>query len=281
MTLLDIINTLPTKLLEMPMTDKLKVGDYMTYDVDIVSPDSTVADVIGLIERTGHESFPVVRNGKVDGYVTSTDLLLCGQNDKISKVMSTDLVLAHQEMDLADAARVMFRTGMSKLPVVDKHGKLIGLLSNADVIRSQIERADPKKVWKLKRTLETIHDVKISVANDKVAINQLVPTQSKIYADELEGRTYELKKGMVEPIVVIRKPGKLLLVDGHHRVIAARKLGIDTMDAYILILEKDISLGMEKTARNIGLHSLNDIKILDYPPHPLVEFTRRGWRRLK
>ncbi|ATZ61597.2 MAG: CBS domain-containing protein [Methanosarcinales archaeon Met12] len=263
------------------MTDKLKVGDYMTYDVDIVSPDSTVADVIGLIERTGHESFPVVRNGKVDGYVTSTDLLLCGQNDKISKVMSTDLVLAHQEMDLADAARVMFRTGMSKLPVVDKHGKLIGLLSNADVIRSQIERADPKKVWKLKRTLETIHDVKISVANDKVAINQLVPTQSKIYADELEGRTYELKKGMVEPIVVIRKPGKLLLVDGHHRVIAARKLGIDTMDAYILILEKDISLGMEKTARNIGLHSLNDIKILDYPPHPLVEFTRRGWRRLK
>ncbi len=114
-----------------------------------------------------------------------------------------------------------------------------------------------------------------------MAINQLVPTQSKIYADELEGRTYELKKGMVEPIVVIRKPGKLLLVDGHHRVIAARKLGIDTMDAYILILEKDISLGMEKTARNIGLHSLNDIKILDYPPHPLVEFTRRGWRRLK
>ncbi|MCD5409776.1 MAG: CBS domain-containing protein [Methanocellales archaeon] len=263
------------------MADKLKVGDYMTYDVDIVSPDSTVADVIDLIKRTEHESFPVVRNGKVEGYITSTDLLLCGQKDKISKVMSTDLVLAHPEMDLRDAARVIFRTGLSKLPVVDDNGTLVGLLSNADVIRSQIERANPEKVWKLKKTLETIHDIKIRVAHNEVAINQLIPTQSKIYADELEGRTYELKKGMVEPIVVIQKPGKLLLVDGHHRVIAARKLGIDTMDAYLLILEKDISLGMEKTARNIGLHSLKDIKILDYARHPLVEFTRRGWRRMK
>lgn len=263
------------------MADKLKVEDYMTYDVDIVSPDSTVADVITLIEKTEHESFPVVRNGKVEGYITSTDLLLCDKRDRISEVMSTDLVLAHPEMDLRDAARVMFRIGLSKLPVVDEHGALVGLLSNSDVIRSQIERANPEKVWKLKKTLETIHSVNIRVAHDKLAINQLVPTQPKIYADELEGRTYELKKGMVEPIVVIQKPGKLLLVDGHHRVIAARKLGIGTMDAYILILDRDISLGMEKTARNAGLNSLNDIKILDHARHPLVEFTRRGWRRMK
>jgi len=48
-------------------------------------------------------------------------------------------------------------------------------------------------------------------------IVDLVPTQSKIFADELEGRKYELEKGLAEPLIVIQKRNKILLVDGHHR----------------------------------------------------------------
>ena len=246
------------------MTDKLKVEDYMTHDVITVSPEDTVADVIDLIHKTEHDGFPVVKNGKVEGYVSSMDLLSSGQDYPVSTIMSTDLVVAHPDMYLTDAARVMFRTGVSKLLVVNDAGCLVGILSNADVIRSQIERADPQKVWKLKKTLEVIHDIKVSVKRDKVLIDQLVPTQPKIHVDELEGRIYELKKGLTEPIVVIQKPHKMLLVDGHHRVIAAKKLGIDTMDAYIIVLGKSVPLGMERTAKDAGLHSLDDVKILDY-----------------
>ncbi|MDI6888646.1 MAG: CBS domain-containing protein [Methanocellales archaeon] len=261
------------------MTDKLKVADYMTHDVVTVSPKNTVADVINLIRKTEHESFPVVENGKVIGYISSADLLRRNPKDRISKIMSTDLIVANPAMDLTDAARVMFRTGFSKLPVVDDEGRLVGLLSNSDVIRSQIERATPEKVWKLKRTLETVHDTKINVERGEVTINQLVPTQPKIYADELEGRIYELKKGLTEPLVVIQKPNRMVLVDGHHRVVAAKKLGIDMMDAYILTLEKDVPLGMERTARDIGLHSLADINILDYARHPLAEATKLRRRK--
>ena len=64
--------------------------------------------------------------------------------------------------------------------------------------------------------------------------------------------------------MVIKKPHKMLLVDGHHRVIAAKKLGIEVMDAYIIVLEKSVSLGMERTAKDAGLFSLDDIKILNY-----------------
>lgn len=261
------------------ITDKLKVVDYMTPDVVTVSPDDTVEDVIDIICKTEHESFPVVESGKVIGYISSADLLRRNPKDPISKLMSTDPIVTSPAMDLTDAARVMFRTGFSKLPVVDDEGRLVGLLSNSDVIRSQIERATPEKVWKLKRTLETIHNIKINVERGEVAINQLVPTQPKIYADELEGRTYELKKGLTEPLVVIRKPNKIVLVDGHHRVVAAKKLGIDVMDAYIFTLEKDVPLGMERTARDAGLHSLADIKVLDYARHPLVEATKLRRRK--
>ena len=257
------------------MTDHPKVKNYMTTEVDTVSPENTVKDVIELIRRTGHDGFPVVENGKVTGYVSASGLLEKALGEKISGIMSRDVLVADTEMDMSDVARVIFRSGKSKLPVVDKSGHLRGIITNSDVIRSHIERTSPQKVWTLKKTLEAIHNIHVDVIRESVNIDELVPTQPKVYADELDGRIYELKKGLAEPIVVIRKTNKLILVDGHHRVIAAKKLGIKSMDAYVIPVSDEIHLGMEKTAMSSGLHTLSDIKILDYAKHPLIEITKR------
>lgn len=65
------------------------------------------------------------------------------------------------------------------------------------------------------------------------------------------------------------------MVDGHHRAIAAKKLGIRELDAYIIVIEENIDLGLEKTARNMKLFSLDDIQVTDYARHPLVAITHR------
>ena len=179
-------------------------------------------------------------------------------------------------MDLRDAARVMFRTGHSKLPVVDEKDRLVGIISNADVIRSQIERVDPDKVYKLKRTIEKVHGVRVYVERGKVLVDKLIPTQTKIYADELRGRMYELKRGLAEPVVVIVKNDNFYLVDGHHRVVAAKSLGIKELDAYLLKVPTTIELGIEKLVRKKKLKSVEDIEIIENAPHPLVEITFRN-----
>ena len=257
------------------MADHPKVKDYMTQEVNTVSPEDTVRDVIRLIRRTGHDGFPVVRDSKVIGYLSAADMLEKGSEEKVSNIMSRDVLVADTEMDMSDVARVIFRYGKSKLPVVDSSGHLHGIITNSDVIRSHIERTSPQKVWTLKKTLEAIHNIHVDVIREPVNIDELVPTQPKVYADELDGRIYELRKGLAEPIVVIKKPNKLILVDGHHRVIAAKKLGIKSMDAYVIPLGDEVHLGMEKTAASTGLYTLSDIKILDYAKHPLVEITKR------
>ena len=257
------------------MTDHPKVKNYMTTEVDTVSPENTVKDVIELIKRTGHDGFPVVENGKVTGYVSASGLLEKALGEMVSGIMSRDVLVADTEMEMSDVARVIFRSGKSKLPVVDTSGHLRGIITNSDVIRSHIERTSPQKVWTLKKTLEAIHNIHVDVIRESVNIDELVPTQPKVYADELDGRIYELKKGLAEPIVVIKKTNKLILVDGHHRVIAAKKLGINSMDAYVIPVNDEIHLGMEKTAMSSGLHTLSDIKILDYAKHPLIEITKR------
>lgn len=257
------------------MKDKLRVGDYMTGKVITVSPEDTVMDVIKLTRQTGHDGFPVTSDGKVEGYISSLDMLLCESDEQVKTVMSRNIIVAHPSMEINEVARVIFRLGVSKLPVVDDTGRLVGIITNSDVIRSQIERADPQKVWKLKKTLETVHNTEITITRGDVNINELVPTQSKIFADELEGRIYELKKGLAEPIIVIHKPNRWMLADGHHRVVAARRLGIEKIDAYILEVSKDIKLGMEKTARESGLRTVDDIVVMDFEKHPLIEITER------
>ncbi len=257
------------------MADHPKVKDYMTQEVDTVSPENTVKDVIELIRKTGHDGFPVVEDSRVTGYVSASCLLEKGLGEKISGIMSQDVLVADTEMEMTDVARVLFRSGKSKLPVVDESGHLRGIITNSDVIRSHIERTSPQKVWTLKRTLEAIHGIHVDVVRETVNIDELVPTQPKVYADELDGRIYELRKGLAEPIVVIKKPNRLILVDGHHRVIAAKKLGMKSMDAYVIPLSDEITLGMEKTAASAGLRTLSDIKILDYAKHPLIEITKR------
>ena len=252
------------------------VEEYMTREVATVSADESVEAVSRrIIESDDYNGFPVTDGRYVEGFVTARDLLLEDPETPLFKVMSEELIVAHPEMKVTDAARVILRSGIQKLPVVDDAGNLVGIISNADVIRSQIERATPEKVGKLKRTLETIHDIEATEERKTVTLAELTPTQGTVYADELEGREYELERGLAEPLVVIDNGGDLLLADGHHRVMAAKRSGIEEMDAYVIVLPSRIDLGMARTARKEGLEDLTDVDIVDYARHPLVEITER------
>ncbi|WP_420828734.1 CBS domain-containing protein [Halomicrobium salinisoli] len=269
----------------------------MTRDVATVSPDDTVGDVARRIATSEeHSGFPVTEGRHVEGFVSASDLLVCDDHEPIFRVMSDALLVAHPEMAVQDAGRVILRSGIQKLPVVDDAGHLVGIISNADVIRSQIERATPGKVDKLTRTLETIHGIDATEERREVALSDLVPTQGTVYADELEGRIYELERGLAEPLVVIDNGGAqpddqatvdefadesvarerdLLLADGHHRATAAARLGIEEMDAYVIVLDEPVELGMAQTAKEEGLAEIDDIEVVDYAHHPLVETTER------
>jgi len=266
------------------MDSKPRVEEYMTHEVSTVSPDDSVAEVSRrIVESEDHNGFPVCRQLTVEGFVTARDLLAADSETPISAVMTPDILVADPEMVVTDAARVILRSGIQKLPVVDDEGRLIGILSNTDVVRSQIERVTPEKVGKLRRSLEQIHDsVELTEERRTISLVDLTPTQERVYADELAGRRYELERGLAEPLVVIDNTGtadtdnpELYLADGHHRVLAADSLDIPEMDAYVIVLNESVDLGMAKTAAKHDLSRIEDISIVDYARHPLVETTER------
>jgi len=266
------------------MDSKPRVEEYMTHEVSTVSPDDTVEAVRRRItESEDHNGFPVCRELTVEGFVTARDLLAVDDQTPIREVMATDILVADSGMSVTDAARVILRSGIQKLPVVDDNGRLIGILSNTDVVRSQIERVTPEKVGKLRRSLEQIHaGIELTEERRTVSLADLTPTQERVYADELAGRRYELEHGLAEPLVVIDNTGStqlsgtgLYLADGHHRVLAADRLDITEMEAYVIVLDEQVDLGMADTAASHGLESIEDISIDDYARHPLVETTEQ------
>lgn len=255
------------------MTSTALVKDYMTKKVITVTPDTPAGEVIELMKLTGHDGFPVKTNGEVIGMVTAFDFLLKPWSDLVEGLMTTDVVVADKEMSINDAARVMFRMGISRMPVMDKEGKLVGIITNTDIVRSHIERSTPTKVNYFKKTLEQLYGIKTKLVRMKVPINKLRPTQNKIYADELQGRTYEIQRGLAEPTIVVKVDNRYVLVDGHHRTVAALKLGYEKIDSYVIEIDEDLKLGIEKTADKEGIFTYQDIDVIDDAQHPLIALT--------
>lgn len=256
------------------MSDYKKVKDYMTRDVITVHPEMSIKEIRDIIKKTGHDGFPVEKNDKIVGIITASDLLIRNLCSTVEGMMSRDIVIANEDLSINDAARVMFRMGISRLPVTNENKKVLGIITNTDILRSHIERSTPEKVNQFRKTLEQLYGIKTNLIKEKVSISNLKPTQDKVYADELEGRTYEIERGLAEPIIVVKiNNHKYLVVDGHHRLVASYRMGNDKITAYVITLSKTIKLGIEKTAEKNGIFSLNDIEIIADAQHPLIAIT--------
>lgn len=252
------------------------VGEYMVRDVQYVTPNMTVQEVIDKLLDSNFHGFPVVENGYLLGYITAKELLRYTDmpKAKLRSVMTRGTLCAIPSMSIDDATRILFRYGLRNLPVVDENKKIVGIISNIDVVRSQIEKSRPGKVMNVKNFMERQNHVTLRIHNGEVPISEMIPTQKEVYMDELVGRQYEIKRGLNEPIIVIKRHKGYLVVDGHHRIMAAHRLGMTTFNCIILEpSDLDVTLGLEVTAERWGLHSLNDVKIIEGSKHPFMEIT--------
>jgi CBS domain-containing protein len=57
-------------------------------------------------------------------------------------LMTTDVIAVSRETGLRDAARLMFRNRVSGLPIVDEAGALVGIITEADFLKLEVERQE-------------------------------------------------------------------------------------------------------------------------------------------
>lgn len=111
----------------------------MIYDPVTIQRGKTVADALSLMAEYHIGGIPVVNEDrKLVGIVTNRDLRF--EQDKtrlIDEVMTCDnLVTTDQKTDLAAAAKILQQNKIEKLPVVDKDGRLVGLITYKDITKA-------------------------------------------------------------------------------------------------------------------------------------------------
>lgn len=265
-----------------------RVRDYMILEVEHLSQFATVGEAIEKVTKSRHHGFPVTdRDGKLVGFVSTKELLrhTHQRSMPLSQIIRPGTYTAHPETALDDAARIMFRYGLRDLPIVDERGALVGIVSNLDIVRSHFERASPAKAETLRTMMTERYGLPFSYHRGLVPIHRLTPTQWKVFEDELEGRRYELERGFAEPVLVVQKGEQWILVDGHHRALAAQEMGLAQLQAFILTCDRPLEfakkeIGLERIAREHHLEHLSDIEVDRSSHHPLLEVTTQLLRRM-
>lgn len=107
----------------------------MIVDPVTIEPDAPVRDVLNLMEQYRISGVPVVKGDQLVGIVTNRDLRFEIELErKVSEVMTKDnLVTVPEGINLDDSKQLLHKHRIEKLLVVDKQGRLSGLITTKDI----------------------------------------------------------------------------------------------------------------------------------------------------
>lgn len=103
-----------------------------------LKPDATLGEAIRIMRDNKIGGIPVVDdNHKLMGILTNRDLRFdVNPNDKVSTMMTKEnLITAPDGTDLKKAEAIFRKNKIEKLPVINKSGKLIGLITFGDILK--------------------------------------------------------------------------------------------------------------------------------------------------
>ncbi len=111
-------------------------------DPMVLGPDDRIRDIDEIRERHGFSGIPITDSGdlggKLIGIVSNRDVDFEKDRDlPLRQVMTTDLVTASIGISLQEANRIIRESKRGKLPILDKSGRLVALVSRTDLQKSR------------------------------------------------------------------------------------------------------------------------------------------------
>lgn len=122
---------------------EIKVSEVMTANPVIVTPDLTMRQVLDIFRTKQISGAPVVENEKLVGIVSIEDLihsLIKSDTDAdIRSYMTSNPHTAIDTDPLIEALKTFVSTRVGRLPVIDRIGRLKGILTKGDITRGLLK----------------------------------------------------------------------------------------------------------------------------------------------
>ena len=121
----------------------MKIKQAMTSEVRVASPDQTIREAAQLMAELDAGALPVAENDRLVGMITDRDIAVRAvaeglpTDTPISEIMSHEVLYCFEDQTLDDVARNMGQVQVRRLPVVNRDKRLVGIVSFADLARTE------------------------------------------------------------------------------------------------------------------------------------------------
>ena len=159
------------------------VGERMSRPVITVSPDAPINDVLAMFKEEHIRRAPVIKNGKLVGIITQTDLLNASPSPvttlsvwemhyliskvTVARVMTKRARVVDVNTPIEEAARIMADYKIGGLPVVNLD-RVVGMITETDLFKVFIEMMGARQ--KATRVTASIPDKRGELAKITKAI---------------------------------------------------------------------------------------------------------------
>lgn len=145
--------------------------------------NDTVASWYELNEKSRHTRFPVVDSKmKVEGIVTSKDVIHQDRDKILEKVMTKNPITITPKASVATASHIMIWEGIELLPVVDDYNRLTGIISRQDVLKSlQVLQRQPHVGETIDNIVANHMNLKEENGDEQVYEFEITPQMTNYY----------------------------------------------------------------------------------------------------
>lgn len=107
-----------------------------------IKPDETIKKAAGLMSEEDIGCLVVLDNKKIAGIMTERDILSkveakgkSGKSVLVKEIMTKKVVVTNPDVNIDDAALLMSKNNIKKLPVI-KNNELVGIITSTDIVEN-------------------------------------------------------------------------------------------------------------------------------------------------
>ena len=199
----------------------------MTRDPVVISPDRSIVEASKLLIQHKIRRLPVVEGKELVGLVTVADIVRVAEGmnieESIEPYLEKETVVLWSEMPLPVAGSIMEFAAVEACPVIDTDLKLVGMISDRDLIKASViedsvEKTDMsadggEDAWMWDRVMRTInkyYTVSRIRLRDIPVSEAMVPPKTAFKTDKVSDCAAVMRKNRIDQMPVVKTSRKLM-----------------------------------------------------------------------
>jgi len=199
----------------------------MTRDPVVISPDRSIVEASKLLIQHKIRRLPVVEGKELVGLVTVADIVRVAEGmnieESIEPYLEKETVVLWSEMPLPVAGSIMEFAAVEACPIIDTDLKLVGMISDRDLIKASViedsvEKTDMsadggEDAWMWDRVMRTInkyYTVSRIKLRDIPVREAMVPPKTAFKTDKVSDCAAVMRKNRIDQMPVVKTSRKLM-----------------------------------------------------------------------